>query len=416
MRTTTVSLLTNYTWNRTDPTGKYVLQQTYTPTHAMKFNEIRPDRDLTPKPVGWLFPKPYSLSLQVTRGPIGRAVTAHYANFFPPGKPMQEYIQYDLYEGSFGSGVDGGTDISLLPVSSNEKRKAEIDALLQLKAQKVNLGVAFAEANQTANFLGDAFSAIGQSVLYCKKGNWKKGFKTLKRQYRRVVRTDKNRLTNDWLGWQYAAKPLIQDVNGAIKALQTRDVLPYWITTVKGVSVHREKSTVLVPREQWNSYQYTLEKFRGYFVRLDYNPGNTFLSSLTSLGVTNPLEVVWELVPFSFVIDWGVSIGDWLSAMDAAVGWEFYSGSCTERREVKKKYSKLMSPLRQNTFAKGQWWVSQDIRGSYRALELLRTPYAATPTVMLPVVKNPLSLGHMANGLSLMVGILSGGLKSYVRK
>jgi hypothetical protein len=37
---------------------------------------------------------------------------------------------------------------------------------------------------------------------------------------------------------------------------------------------------------------------------------------LHSLGVTKPLSVIWELVPFSFVVDWFVSVGEWISSLE----------------------------------------------------------------------------------------------------
>lgn len=37
---------------------------------------------------------------------------------------------------------------------------------------------------------------------------------------------------------------------------------------------------------------------------------------LRALGVFSPLETAWELIPFSFVVDWFVNIGDWVKAHD----------------------------------------------------------------------------------------------------
>lgn len=34
----------------------------------------------------------------------------------------------------------------------------------------------------------------------------------------------------------------------------------------------------------------------------------------------NPLSWAWELIPFSFVIDWGIQVGDWLTSLDALRG------------------------------------------------------------------------------------------------
>lgn len=51
-------------------------------------------------------------------------------------------------------------------------------------------------------------------------------------------------------------------------------------------------------------------------------------------GLANPAEVVWELVPFSFVADWFLPIGDYLSALDAPARFSHLGGTRGVRFEV----------------------------------------------------------------------------------
>lgn len=44
------------------------------------------------------------------------------------------------------------------------------------------------------------------------------------------------------------------------------------------------------------------------------------LKRASALGFTNPASVLWETVPLSFVIDWAIPVGNWLSSMDALTG------------------------------------------------------------------------------------------------
>jgi hypothetical protein len=48
---------------------------------------------------------------------------------------------------------------------------------------------------------------------------------------------------------------------------------------------------------------------------------NPNLDLLQSLGLANPAEVIWELVPFSFLIDHVVGIGNFLSSFSDELGW-----------------------------------------------------------------------------------------------
>jgi hypothetical protein len=51
--------------------------------------------------------------------------------------------------------------------------------------------------------------------------------------------------------------------------------------------------------------------------RASFSSGN-----IRALGKTafNPLLTAWELVPFSFVVDWFIGIGDWLIAQSFTIG------------------------------------------------------------------------------------------------
>lgn len=44
------------------------------------------------------------------------------------------------------------------------------------------------------------------------------------------------------------------------------------------------------------------------------------LVTLSQLGFTNPAAIVWELLPWSFVIDWFVDVGGYINRMDYALG------------------------------------------------------------------------------------------------
>ena len=58
-------------------------------------------------------------------------------------------------------------------------------------------------------------------------------------------------------------------------------------------------------------------RYKASCVSVITNPNaNTF----SSLGLANPALVAWELVPFSFVIDWVLPIGSWLTATGPLLG------------------------------------------------------------------------------------------------
>jgi hypothetical protein len=60
----------------------------------------------------------------------------------------------------------------------------------------------------------------------------------------------------------------------------------------------------------------------------------TMTAELETLGLLNPLSLAWELLPYSFVIDWFLPIGDYLAATTASAGMTWVNGwSRTERKQ-----------------------------------------------------------------------------------
>lgn len=360
---------------------------------SLSHTETRPDRVRTRKPTGWLYPKPYTLSVHTRRRPVGTVRTRTTEGTNPNAHTLYSWT------GDLSGLVDAGATVAILSPSSTERRASQLKALTKLKDQRINLGVAFAEANRTASFVGTVATRLAKAAMQGKKGNFKGALNQL------GVSNWKS-YPKGWLGYQYAAKPLLNDVYGAIQAMKSHSKFSDWVVTVKGVTIHRERTESLLQTQEnhpGTRCVVTDTHFRGYFTRLDYVPTNDLLVSVSSLGVTNPLEVVWELVPFSFVADWFIPIGEWFSSFDAALGFTFLSGSTTERIEATRIWTSSPGPP-QRTYPYGRDEGSK-FTGKARRLSLIRQVHSSSPVIPLPRVKSPLSLVHMANGLSLLASV-----------
>lgn len=355
-----------------------------------RYIETRPDRVRSRKPTGWLYPKGYSLSVNSYRYPIGERRT-----FDSQGR-LQTY-----QSGCCGSWTT--TPVAdVPPIPAGTENRLITRALLQLKDQRVNIGVALGESvstartlgsgisaiNETADFLGSSLTRLAQAGRAFKKGQWKKAAKILK--VPPPVSVPKN-----WLALQYGWMPLLNDIKGACDELIVGIPQKPPIVTVK--SKYR-KSDNYVAYQTVGNVVNRLDRVAsaGGYLRLDYEPGNNFLQTAARLGLMNPAEVAWELVPFSFVADWVSPIGDFLSCLDAAVGWNFKSGSYSTFRRCRTGFTYHHSLTVRET---GSW------QGSRSKVEMNRKVYVSSPLPSNPGIKNPFSAKHLANGLALVATV-----------
>jgi len=147
---------------------------------------------------------------------------------------------------------------------------------------------------------------------------------------------------NYWLQYQYGWKPLLSDVKNAAEAL------------AKAVSRNGEsmvstiRATTRLDRIT-NYPNYTLmvnPQFKadaGLVVKLTRRAVWRFCPRAADLpglfGLTNPAEVLWEVIPYSFVADWFLPIGKYLSTLDAPLRFQHVSGSTGYRSEETISYT-----------------------------------------------------------------------------
>jgi len=355
------------------------------------------------KPKGWKTPTPYQYKHV--------SVTYHQGSCFhqPQYPSLSTGQRYVGIVGDPGVGrFNGDTHFDRTIVESNAisdpdglRNRALISARGNLKGGSVNYAVAFAERNQTAKLVGDTAIRLVKSLRQLRRGHVRDAMRTLgiasKRQEPRG-----NSVPQKWLELQYGWKPLLSDVYGACDDLSKRRK-DDWSVTAKG----RAKSVAnLVYSKPLRSSEHyfdgcnvVTEVKRSVFARIDAQPTNEVLISLSSVGITNPGLIAWELVPFSFVVDWFLPIGDWLNSLDATLGFQIvgYSNSYL----VKAKWDDVFD----GSTSVGIERLECHYRGSKRLVYLDRQVSTSLPLPAFPSLKDPRSLGHMANALALLAQV-----------
>lgn len=137
----------------------------------------------------------------------------------------------------------------------------------------------------------------------------------------------------------------------------------------------------------------------GVVVRLDYVLDRAALKSLTAIGLMDPASTAWELVPWSFVVDWTLPIGDWLSSLSATLGLSFRAGSYT----YISKFNGVARVDRERVRFDGYDQFYGQVTGTapVQRMRMNRVTYNGTP-FPLPSFKSPFtSAKRAANALAL---------------
>lgn len=310
---------------------------------------------------------------------------------------------------SFGDTIYLGRPIYPLKLED----RAVNEALSSLKQQKIHLGVAFGERKETAEFVANTVMDAVELARAVRRRDLKAVKKQLlgrRRKQRRHQETLKEVLdapSKLVLTNSYALSPLIADTHGALELLNDKDRADPNRYAVRARKTTKEAfyTESELTRDVYMAKCRFVAKHKGFhgcMVRLDYYIENPFLRTLAQLGITNPLQVAWELVPFSFVADWLLPVGSYLDTLDATVGLKWRGGSISQLTKSQISYGVSANPPTSNSALYRINVRQQNITGSGRMVYLNRRTLLNSPSGRLPSFQNPFSSGgRVLNAIAL---------------
>lgn len=257
----------------------------------------------------------------------------------------------DLYSGKFWTGADGRTtdnayectiltrrhsksrqlppwhtlpaayyaNCTVVPASpwtANDTIKLQAKLADKMRGHDFNLGVAVAEGRETTALVANTVKAFGKSLLSLKRGNISEALRHLghapagKRQSASVLA--KKDISSQWLAISYGWVPLLNDVYEAAKAFEVLTAPP----RVARLTVHHEVRAKQECSASPSSYKAPGNRIVSKRLTVVVTENTT--SAPRSLGLHDPLKIAWEAVPFSFVADWFIPVGDYLNAVSSS--------------------------------------------------------------------------------------------------
>lgn len=224
-----------------------------------------------------------------------------------------------------------------------------------------------------------------------------------------------NLLAELWLEYRYGWLPLLNSISSSMGAFSQYMARNPRIVSVSASAKETTRSTVdiffnpsspLPPAKVGSEQRVTTTKLR---MGLHYHASSPMVALFSQLGLTNPVALGWELVPFSFVVDWFLTIGQAFNALSAFDGLTFHSGY----RTLFTKEELSVTTSWSGGFGDDNYEYTEDMGSSFngKAVRMDRSPLLGFPSAQLPTVKNPFSFIHTANAVALLVTNLSGKLR-----
>jgi hypothetical protein len=321
----------------------------------------------------------YTLDLAERDVSNNRTVYRHWVNY--PSVPAIWVTIDDVYPISVQGNYSYDSNIALKALSRLSEKA---------KGHSFNLGVFAAEMNKTATLAASTLQKLAKSVMALKRGDFATAARQLGARPKQSKLKSKD-ISGRWLELQYGWIPLVDDCFEAAKAAEAISNGPRSSTVYASAKDVRILGPSVVGPIQWSERHfrrtsYTYEMYEE-------------MTAARQLGLLDPATVLWEILPYSFVVDWFVPIGTYLDNLNQIpklVG-RFLTSTSYEINimDIKARSIYMGLPYIE--------WISVP-QVAFRFLSVIRT-VSTSLDVPLPSIVNPrsaLEKGHrLKNALAL---------------
>lgn len=308
---------------------------------------------------------------------------------------MEPLTRYDATTGAYiDSLLFYGTVLWCPPFStftSNDDLNLLSKVAETARQHSFNLAVSGAELGQTLGMIKDRCVSVLGAMRAARKGDVHGAARILLpgSKKRKFKSTD---VSGQWLELQYGWLPLIGDVHAGMQYIASKTKGPRMFAfdvqkTVKEQSQVSNSAAVYSIIADGS----VTRKYRVLYTEV--------LSEARSLGLLNPLSVLWEKTPWSFVVDWFIPVGTYLDTISTLP----YLNATLCRTDFSRASANYRAPA---VWKRGSdVWVGGGVK--YRAVQLERyAPVPAdshlVPYPSLNALDKALSIGHIKNAAALI--------------
>lgn len=221
----------------------------------------------------------------------------------------------------------------------------------------------------------------------------------------RQIQDEISKLSDAWLQYRYGIVPLVHDIDAGIKAYENavvRAVRPNLERSTAGDVLENTRTQTYLRQNHpsgWFNLGFqqevsvkTVATGHVYWVRKWVSPMGQYGQDFSDLP-----NFLWELIPYSFVVDWVFSVGDWLRSItpDSSID---YLGNCVSlKTTISTRY------IHTDGYEVNTGWPLQTFGSSVTITEERLVRVTNTPIPVTPVYLGPrLSIKRQIDALSLI--------------
>jgi len=212
------------------------------------------------------------------------------------------------------------------------------------------------------------------------------------------------KIADNYLAFKFGVEPLLKDMYSLGELLAEMDMSEdgEWLAFRANNKFFFEDVEFKTPR---GTFRTSGMIEISYVVK--YTVSESTARYLNRIGLVNPAEIAWEMLPWSFVIDWVVPVQKWIASGSTELGIQFKTGTrkilfqhSIEQVSTDPGSSTLFNPM---TWAGGTGTKVGGFSGSFTRESKRRTVLTELPWAPPPGVRDPLSLTHLFEALALLV-------------
>ncbi|DAD51160.1 maturation protein [ssRNA phage SRR7976323_1] len=307
-----------------------------------------------------------------------------------------EYLSEEINPWAGRASVEG---IYNSTVIANLQRRGVVECKQKMLESKMDLAESLVDIDKTVLLIVKRVTQVLTAWRSIRKGRFAEGAKHLGITKPRSWSSQS--AADIWLELQYGWLPLLSDIHSAFDVVTDAlgDPLAHHTYCKRRVSESLLLSQVYGDAGYWESQETTRYAEARVETKFRFRIENSVLAYLSGFKLTNPLYIFWVAMPFSFVVDWILPIGDWLDSLTATLGLQFKDGYQTT-----KTYGSIVAKAGRKPRHNLYWKVSaQLMQGSTRleACHLQRSVYTSWP-MSLTYFKFPFSSPtRIANAIAL---------------